>query len=427
MTQAALSDARRVIETSAARGYSLLISILTLVVIARVLGPEGQGTVAAAFGWATLIATVAGLSLGQVIQHRIQARPSSVRHGTIFCALILLLIVLSLIAIVIALGAHSITQGELFGELPLSVLAIACALLPLLIWDEFAGNLFASTDRIRVYNRVLVIGRTLGFAMQLILVGFLGAGVQGALGAHLAGQVIIAVSCFAVLWRLHRPTFANALSESRALLWGALRLHLNTVGAVALAQSSVLILNELAPHAAVGWYHVAWQMVLVLVIVPQAASLVLYSKIAAVGPDRAWPTHKRITIGVMVTMVSLAALAYGIGPWILILLTGDRFQPAAELFRILLPAALGMSVAQLMAPQWISRGMFLATSAITLVIAVMHVGLTVVLVRSYGVTGAAWTTTLSLALAPILVQGYFATWCERQYRRYRADSGESSG
>lgn len=408
---------REIAMTGAVRAYSVVVSTLSFVIIARLLGPEGQGTIAAAINWTALVATVAGLSLGHVAQHRIQVRRPNAWDGAIFGSLLLLLLVLSLLGYGFVIAAYFLTSGEFFGGLPPSVLVMAFTLLPLLIWDEYAGNLLAAAGKIGPYNRIQVLGRSTGLVLMVFLVGILNIGIHGALGASVAGQAIIAIGSLSVLWRLHKPILRFDYAEIGQLARGALRLHLNTIGSFLLVSSSVLVLNSLSSRAEVGWYNLAWLMVMMLAIVPQAASFVLYAKISSDGPNRTWPAHKRIAIGVMLVMILLAATSYLIGPRVIILLAGENFSPSGNLFQVLLPALLGISLAQLMAPQWISRGIFVPTSIITIATAALHVAVTVVLVRSSAATGAAWATALTLGLTPLIVQGYFAWWCEKQYRR----------
>lgn len=406
--------------TGAVRIYNLGVSLISLVVIARLLGPTGQGTIAAAVSWAGLVATIAGLSLGQVSQHRIQSLQKTAWDGRLFGSMLVFMLTLTTLAYVFVFTIHLLSNGNFFGQLPTSVLVLAFLLLPLLIWDEYSSHLLTAAGQLRVYNRLLVIGRTIGLLLMLVLVGGFDTGVHGVLGASLAGQSLIATGSFYTLWRLHKPGWRVGREEIMALLNGALRLHPNTIGAFLLASSSVLVLSSLDDKSAVGWYHVAWQMITILTIVPQAAALVLYARIADLGPNEVWPAQKRIIAGIMAIMLGLIAVSYAIGPNVIVVLAGESFLPSGKLFQILLPALLGMSLAQLMAPQWISRGIFVPTSLITFTTAAVHLVTTVLFVKAYGAEGAAWATALTLSVLPLLVQGAFGWWCERRYRTTQA-------
>ncbi len=402
--------------TGGVRIYNLIVSLISLVIVARLLGPAGQGTIAAAISWAGLIATIAGLSLGQISQHRIQSLQKTAWDGRLFGSMFMLMLALTGLAYLFIFIAHQMSNGMFFGELPTSVLVLSFLLLPLLIWDEYSSHLLTAGGKLLVYNRLLVIGRTLSLLLLLLLVGGADWGVQGALVASLSGQGLISAGSFYFLWKLHKPGWRAGRDEIKALLSGALRLHPNTIGSFLLASSSVLVLNSLDDKAAVGWYHVAWQMVTILIIIPQAAGLVLYARIAEMGPDKVWPAQKKIIVGIMATMLGLIAVSYAIGPTVILALAGDSFRPSGKLFQILLPALLGLSLAQLMAPQWISRGIFVPTSLITFITAIVHLAATVLLVKAWGVEGAAWATALTLSVLPLLVQGVFVWWCENHYR-----------
>ncbi len=408
---------REIAATGAVRIYNLSASLVSLVIIARLLGPGGQGTIAAAISWAGLVATIAGLSLGQVSQHRIQSLRKSAWDGRLFGSMLALMLVLTTLAYVFVFVVYLLSNGMFFGRLPASVLVLAFLLLPLLIWDEYSSHLLTAAGQLRVYNRLLVIGRTISLLLMLILVGGFDTGVHGALSASLAGQGLIGIGSLYILWKLHKPGWRVGRKEIKALLSGALRLHPNTIGAFLLASSSVLVLSNLDEKAAVGWYHVAWQMITILTIIPQAATLVLYARIADQGPDKIWPAQKQIIAGIMAIMLVIIAVSYMVGPGVIVVLAGESFSPSGKLFQILLPALLGMSLAQLMAPQWISRGIFVPTSLITFATAAVHLVSTVLLVKAYGVEGAAWATALTLSVLPLLVQGVFGWWCERRYQR----------
>jgi O-antigen/teichoic acid export membrane protein len=105
--------------------------------------------------------------------------------------------------------------------------------------------------------------------------------------------------------------------------------------------------------------------------------------------------------------------------WIVLLLAGSSFLPAVPLFRLQLLTALGMTVAAVMAPQWIGRGFFRLASAITLLVGTLNISLSLWLVPSLGMWGAAWANVATYLFA-ILGNGSFALWCELRARKRRA-------
>src|SRR4051812_22132242 len=114
------TDWRNIIETITVRAFNLAVGVAAIIIIARLLGPERQGTYAAATVWAGLIATIAGLSLGLVSHYRIQARGKTAWDGAIFGSLLVLFLALSLTAGAFVIVAHFLSNGKFFGHLPSS-------------------------------------------------------------------------------------------------------------------------------------------------------------------------------------------------------------------------------------------------------------------------------------------------------------------
>ena len=389
--------------------------MIIVVITARILGPHDQGVIAGAIAWVGLISTMAGLSLGQVSQHVIQLKQRQNWLPGLFGCLLYLLGILSFLALLFTGITYFATQGRFFGEIDPLVLGVAFCMLPMLIWDEYSGNLLASAGRLRIYNLIQVAGRTLWIILCITLVVVLGLGVFGALIAQILGQLLVAVTSIYLLWMAAGRVIRVDRSEVSQILHGSLRLHINTIASFLLTQTSVLVLNHYFSKSEVGWYYLSWQMVTVLFVIPQSVSIVLYSRMADMGPDGIWPMQKRLLLYTMTVMLLLIALAYLVGPRILIAMVGNDYLPSVEYFQLLLPTLLGVALAQIMAPQWIGRGLFLPTTAVTAVTAIANLGAHLILVPRYGVIGAVWSTLVSYAVIAVIVQLYFIYWCEQRY------------
>ena len=406
----------QIAETSAARIYGLLTGLLSLFITARVLGPEGQGVLAAAIVWVRMFASFGGLSLGQVLQHRFQVRRSGNWLPWTLGTLLALCVIVTLLTSAVVCVIHWSSSGTFFKGIPPAVLALGLIMLPFLIWEEYGGNLLVLANRLRTYNAAQFIGRTAGLAALVILIVWMDTELVGAMLAHVSGQVILSSIAFFALFAMtpSRPFFSAF--EAKALLGGAARLHLNTIGSFLLAQSTILMLSHLGTREDVGWYSLSYQTVSVLLIIPQSATLVLYSRMAEAGPNGIWPEQKRIVIRMMGFLIFLSVGAYFAAP-LLVLLAGDEFSPSIDLFRLLLPVVLGMSLAQLMTNQWIGRGLFLTTTMLTLGTALLNILLNYLLIPRYGVSGAVWSMIAVYAGLAVLVQLLFSFWCEKEWRK----------
>jgi len=406
---------KTLIETSLARVYTLIIGAIILFLTARYLGPGGQGVVAAATAWAMLFSAFGGLSLGQVAHYRVQVKKSNQWLTDLFGPLLLFTVLLTLATYVIVTIAYSSTDGKLFKEIPLHVLGIAFAIIPFLIWEEYSRNLLAAIGKLRVYNMAQFWGRSFWLFGILGLIYFKRMGIFEVLTVQLAGQAIISMIGLSALGKQVHYVIRIKRDEIIEMLKGAGKLHLNTVGSFLLAQNTILMLNYFSDKSDVGYYQIAFQMAVLPAVIAQSASMVLYSKMSDLGANGVWPLHKRVCLQILAMVTFISICGYIAAPLLVPLLVGNKFAPSIEIFQFLLPCALGMAAAQLMAPQWIGRGVFTPTTALTFGVAVANVIINAILIPRFGVMGAVWASLVCYVGITIIVQALFAWWCEKKY------------
>jgi O-antigen/teichoic acid export membrane protein len=403
------------IETSAARFYTLLVGTAILVLTARYLGPEGQGVVAAATSWAMLFSAFGGLSLGQVAHYRAHNKKSDQWLTDLFGPLLLFALLLTIITYAIAAIAYYSTDGRLFQKIPHQVMFIAFAIIPFLICEEYSRNLLAAIEKLHVYNMAQFLGRTIWFFAIIILIYLNKIGIFEVLAAQLAGQAIITLIGLITIGKTTHYIIRIRRLEIFELLKGAAKLHLNTVGSFLLAHNTILILNYFTEKADVGYYQIAFQITVLPAVIAQSASLVFYSKMSGLGPDGVWPLQKRMSLHILGIVSLITLFAYFAAPLLIPLLVGKSFEPSITIFRLLLPCVLGMTVAQLMTSQWIGRGAFITTTVITFGVAIINVIINAILIPQFGIMGAVWSSLVCYCVITIIVQALFALWCEKKY------------
>lgn len=407
---------RNVVLTSGARIYALAVGMFTLFLTARMLGPEGRGEVAAITTWAGLFGTFAHLSLGQIAVHRMSADPERRRFRTLLTSLMILAAILSTLAWLVAFGLYVVDPAAgIFKGLPPLALAIGLLALPFFIWEQYNSLLLSGLGHIRAYNLSQIIGRTAALAAMFVLVGGIGLGVVGVLLANLIGQVIIAFAGVRVLLSTgaaHLDTLKATALEVRTLLVGGAKLHANAVGTFLIASANILILNHFQGAAATGQFQLAMQLLGVMIIVPQAAGMVIYGRVAEMGADGAWKQNLRLMLHVIGAMAALSAVAAVVAPVVITLLAGEAFAPAGALFQWMLPGLLGLTISQLMAPQWIGRGFFWQAATLSLIIGMLNLSANFLLIPRLGAWGAVYAF-VGTYMFSVFVNGLFALWCQR--------------
>lgn len=398
--------------TSSAKVYYAVVGLAILIITARWLGPEGRGVIAAAMAWATLFATVAHLSLGHVAVHRATRLRGTPWLGTTLGSLLLLAGIISVAGWVVASGIYVATDGSLYGGLVPIVLLVSFLALPFHVWEQYGSSLLMAVDRIDIYNRAQVAGRTLSLLLVLGLL-WMGFGATGVLAAILAGQVVIGSSGVRFLWQHAQVPIRPEPTAVRELMKGGMKLHLNAIGAFIIFATDVIMLNYYRGVEEVGQYQLGVSLITVTVIVPQASSMVLYAQVAKLGPDAAWKQQKRILFFVTGGILGAALAGAALAPWAIPFAVGVAFAPAVEIFQILLLSLVGMTFSAIMAPQWIGRGLFLQASAISFVMVSINLVGNFILIPIYGMHGTAWATVVAFGFA-VLANGAMAIWVSRR-------------
>ncbi len=406
-----------IVENSAARLFAAGVNLMVLFLTARELGPDGRGVFVVVTTWIVLFATLASLSLGQVSHHQIQERRDEEWLPRLAGTMLLVALVAVLVAFAVLAGLVLWKDGAVFNDVPRQYLVLAAALMPFLVFDEYARNLLAAAGRLRSYAVAQTVGNSLRLVLVVVALSFLGLGVGGVILAVLLSQIVIVAIEAQVLWRACGRRLEVSAGDTVSLLRGALRLHPNTVASFLLAQANVLLLNQFATKADVGLYQFAYQLVAAMVLLPQAAAMVLFGKIALQGPNPAWPDQKRLMLQVLAVLVVAALVAAAVVPQLIDLVVGPEFGPSGTIFRWLLPALLGFSLAEMMAPQWFGRGIFLTSTILTCLAATANLALNAILIQRYGILGAAWGTTISYLALVAMAQILFAMYCQKKYRR----------
>jgi O-antigen/teichoic acid export membrane protein len=403
----------RILQTGGARVYSLLTGLLVLTITARWLGPAGRGEMAASVTWVNLFYMVSFLSLNSVLLHR--ATAGTLDLGRVFGTLIAFTGLVTVAGWVVALVLWLARGEAMWGPIRPSVLATAFLLLPFLIWEQYGNALLIGIDRLNLYNRAVIAAKTIACVMVLIFFT-LHLGVRAAILATVLGQFGLCLAGIPEIIRRTRGSIAVDWHLLREMSRDGLKMHTSTVATFLYASIGTLIINRYVGAASTGFYHTATQLIEVMLVVPYAANLVMFSKASQLGVQGAWEMQRRLVIILPLAMVGMAIVAALAAPFAIPLVVGKAFVPSVGIFRMLLPATVLATFSAVMSSQWVGRGYFAALSAMTIAGAIVNVSVNFALARTMGVRGAVIATLLSYGVVAICNVA-FAIRCERAWRR----------
>lgn len=415
---------RKIIETGGATSYGTAASLITLLVTARYLGPDGRGSVAAVSAWATLFATLGCFSLGQVAVHRGAGRdPRAWLPAAV--GVITAVIFVVTIGTWAAIGLLCLRTGAaVFRNVSAAEVVLGFLPLPLLMWNESSRYLLYGLNSFRTANVASILSSSVAVGGIAVFVVALGWGVQGALLS-----VVCSSAASATVTAMHLRRYLDAFEVRwtvvKPFLASAFQLHLNAVGTYLFTQASVVILNHYRSLEEVGFYQLAIQLLNVSLVLATAVSAVAYGLVSHDGPDVAWTRQRRLLVQSVAASVALVIAAYVAAPMGVRLVGGPEFAPAIPLFRAVVMALVGGTFSAVMASQWIGRGLFWQASLLTVTVGIISVSLDFALVPLYGMYGAVVSTLVTYAIS-VLGNGFMAGWVELRWRHYVRDAAALS-
>jgi O-antigen/teichoic acid export membrane protein len=413
-----MSDPRRHLGAGAAlsvgaQAAPLLAGAVLSVVLARTIGPSGNGRYVLLLTLVGLTSMIVSLGLHAGITYEVSRRRWSVARA--YRTSFLLALVLGLAGVIVGFGFFFLTRHTVFGGIPGWLALLALASVPLTLAYEYAASILLARERYEHYTSLLTV-----HAATLMLIGAglavpfgLKGAVVGIPASALIGTLLAAKLLADESSRDTTPDGGDSLSR-------AVRFGLQSWGANLLQQVNyrfdVLILGGFATAAAVGVYSVALTLTSVAWILPQALQTVLFPRAASLDQaaiageissgesDEALAKAIRHAVLQMlpVGLAVSALLALGVP-----LLYGPRFHETVALGFVLLPGVLALGVGKVLSSGIAGRGHPRYTLYAASISLPVTLGLYLGLIPLYHAWGAAIASSVSYALSAFIALLFF--------------------
>lgn len=405
---------RDIAGTSGARIYSTVLSLVTLILTARWLGPDGRGVVVVIMTWVTLVAGIAHLSIGQVLVHRAANEKDEEWVGAALSAVALITAAGTVIGW-LAVGLLYVGFNErLFAGIPAAGLMLGLAALPFFIWEQYGSALLSILGRLRTYNIAQIVGRTVGLILLVVSIRLLRLGIYGFLIAFVAAQMLVSSAGAVALLRYARGRIRGGLNTLGKLVQDGVKLHLNAIGVLLFSGVDILMLQYFKGPAEAAIFQLPMQIFLAMLLVPQAAQLALQARVASRTRAEFWREHRAVLAYVIGGMTFGAAILWLLAPWIVQLIGSHRFDQSVPVLRILLVGAPCACFNTLMAIQWIMRGYFYRASLITVATGLLNCLINLVLIPPYGALGAAVVAVIGMCVVPLIANGWMVCLARKE-------------
>ena len=387
------------IRSFAATAVIQVANIASGIMLARILLPTGRGELAAAMLWPPLVATIGLLGIAEATAFCAARRLNSPGH--IFAAGITLALTLSMLLLPIGwLVVNYVAVGLSPAGREAAILYLA--FIPLNHIGLVVVAMHQGSLSITRWN-ILRASVHVVFSLLIPVVYFFhGPSIVGFAAASLAANAFVTALGLALARKREWFGVAPKLDDISTLLKFGLKVHVANAIAMLNERTDQLVISLLLSPTNLGIYVVAATVARGVSAVGDTLAVLVFPKVAH-AKDRTTQalTACRYARGALMLSIPAVALGIAISHWLIVMVFGAGFAPAADIVQVLLLSIIPLNVKAVLSAVLKGANRGLEAGAGQAAALVLSLVLLSVLLPAFGLKGAAYAalfTQLGAAL-----------------------------
>jgi len=384
------------------RFISLLISLCSGIIIARVLGPEGKGVLSIAFLVPTLICTFFVFDIGVGIRYYTAKKPDEVRHivKSFFVSGGVLGITLVLLFYLTLIPFHKLIAQKV----PVGILSISILLVPFMITSHLFAAVLSGLKRFFTVS-VISLADIGTYTLLILLLSQISLTTKGVVISKLATSFVMALIFVTVMWKgklITRVATVDGELLKDVVKYG-LKSYPGTIAQFLNYRFDFFFVAYFLSFEQVGLYALAVSWSELLFYLPESMATALFPTIASTKSIK--DSNELTTImtkAVMIIMFVGSIFIFLFAGTLIPFFYTDKFLNSIYPLFILLPGVIMLSVWKILLSDLAGRGFPQYKSISSTIGMVSNVALNIVLIPLYGINGASLATTVSYSLTAIL-------------------------
>jgi len=388
-----LSFVKNVTAVFGVRLIGIFLGIICSIIVTRILGPTNRGSLEILITVPYLLVTFGSLGIGNANLY--YAAKGKYPIEKIVGNSMSLVFILGILLLLIGFGLFWGFSDSLFADIPLQFISLSLFLIPILLFLKYTDYIFLGKELISIHNQINLFQSIGYFILVIIFVILFKLMVLG---------VLIAKLFAAFLAFLFALNFLKKICKIGTTLDLDLLCKSIKYGFIAFLALVVLNLNYkldifltkyFLDNTAVGFYSLGVSLAEKIWLIPEAAALVLYSKISNLEKEEADTLTPKVCRFTLFLSTLIACGMFATGNVLIPLVYGKAFKPAVLPFFILLPGIIFMSLLLCLHSDLTGRGKPIITLKIFTVSLLINCILNICWIPSWGIYGTALSSTIS--------------------------------
>jgi len=385
----------KVAETFVTRILLIGIGLITSVIVARVLGPEGRGLYAVAATIGAIGVQFSNLGLHASNTYYVA------RDRELLPALVGNTIVVSF-----GFGGLGCAFTWIIFSLwpnlaPLNGLLLILSLtwIPFGLAYMLLQNLLLGIQEVRSYNKIELVTKIFGVIFIALIIFLRSVTVEKVFSA---GLVVMVISFVWAFWRLlmkipNLPILSFALFKEN-IQYG-IKAYLAAFFAFLILRVDLLMVKYILSAEEAGYYSIAVSMADMVYMLPLVIGTILFPKLSAMASNQEkWAFTRKVAVSVGPVMAVVVSIAAFISKEVVQFLFGTAFMPAVPAFIWLMPGVFILSMTSIFSSYIASQYIPLILVILYFLIALINMVLNWFLLPILGIIGAAISSTISYLL-----------------------------
>ena len=389
--------------TFVTRILQLLIGLGSSVIIARVLGPRGNGIYSLAILLPALLVIFGNFGIGQSSIFYVGKKKYSAKE--ILANDIIFSFLLGILGFLVGLIVILFLSDSIFPNVDKMYLFLALFLVPVRFFVSFVSYLLLGLQKIKEFNFINILQSFIFLVLISIFLLALKLSIKATIIANVLSFFIGAIALFYLAKRIIGNFYLhfNKSYFKDAFRYGV-KVYLGNIIGFLHYRIDIFLVNIFLNPIAVGFYSVAVVLTEKIWLISQSAGTVLFPRVASETSDRNLKVFTPLICrNVLLIILVGAILLFFLSRWLIILVFSEKFLNSVLPFQILLIGAVTMGGWKILANDLYGRG----KPELNIYISAMSVGLNVILnviwIPKFGIIGAAWATSVSYSFAFVAI------------------------
>ncbi|WP_316742784.1 flippase [Pedobacter antarcticus] len=390
-----LKDLLSVFSSKAA---SLLLGLVTSILTARYLGPEGNGVIAALSIYPSLFMALGALGIQQSTTYFVGQNKYSV--SDIYNSVLAIWLITSTLGISVSYLLIKYFAKENFSN---DLIILAVIAIPFSLYTTYTSGIFLGMQNIKEFNRINWIPALTNAILTFVLIGLFPFGVKGSMIAIFLGVFILT---FIVFIKIRKYTDVrirfNWIIIKDLFKLGAIYAFTTLIASLNY-KVDIILLEKWSNVYELGIYSKGAVLVELMWQVPVILSTIIFSRSAAAKDSKLFSIKVcqllRFTI---IIIVGISVIFFIMSGFIINTLYGEKFAHSAEVIRMLIPGVMLMVLYKVLYMDMAGRGRPWMSMEAMIPAVILNVILNYFLVPKYGAVGSSIASTISYSLSAIV-------------------------